>query len=143
MVYTATTRQVYEDEALTIYLDPPLSLLRLVWKQQPSSTEYRLGYRQAIMLALEHKPQYWLTDSRQVMYLHQADQHWMYSKMRPLLKGGKLRRMAIVLQPETLIMTDQGPIHDKTTTAFRGKKLFNLDFFLDVDSAMDWLQEQE
>ncbi len=145
MMHLSTTHhQVYEDEALTIYLDLNLSLLRLVWKQQPSSTQYRDGYRQAIMLALEHKTSYWLTDSRQVMYLHQADQHWMYSKMRPLLKGGKLLRMAIVLQPETLIMTDQKPLRDNPVASFpahKVKKLFHLDFFLDVESALIWLQQ--
>ncbi|RDC58855.1 hypothetical protein [Adhaeribacter pallidiroseus] len=108
-MYTSTTRRLYENEVLTIYLELDLSLLRLDWKQQPSSPEYRMGYHQAILLALEYRTLYWLTDSRQVLYLHQADQHWMYAKMRPLLKGGKLQRMAIVLQPETLIMTDQKP----------------------------------
>jgi len=143
MVYTSTTRQVYEDEVITIYLDLSLSLLRLVWKQQPSSMQYRQGYRRAIVLALEHKTRYWLTDSRRILYLYQADQHWMYAKMRPLLKGGKLQRMTIVLQPETLIMTDQGPIHDRSTASFRGKKLFYLDFFLDVESALSWLQSPD
>ncbi|RDC58807.1 hypothetical protein [Adhaeribacter pallidiroseus] len=143
MVYTATTRQVYEDEALIIYVDLPLSLLRLVWQQQPTSTQYRQGYRQGIMLALEHKTRFWLTDSRQVLYLHQADQHWMYAKMRPLLKGGKLQRMAIVLQPETLIMTDQQPLREKGINPFQEKRLFPLEFFLDVGSAFVWLQEEK
>ncbi|RDC58773.1 hypothetical protein [Adhaeribacter pallidiroseus] len=140
-MYTSTTRRLYENEVLTIYLELDLSLLRLDWKQQPSSPEYRMGYHQAILLALEYRTLYWLTDSRQVLYLHQADQHWMYAKMRPLLKGGKLQRMAIVLQPETLIMTDQKPLHDNTGNPFPSKKLFHLDFFLDVDSALAWLQE--
>lgn len=143
MLETSTLRSLYEDEVLHLGLNPALSLLQLTWKQHPASETYRRGYHQAILLALEHKAKYWLTDARQLPYLHQADQHWMYAKMRPLLKAGKLRRMALVLQPEALIMADQKPLLETTELPFQAKKLFSLDFFLDVDSALSWLQEED
>jgi hypothetical protein len=75
-----------------------------------------------------------------------ADQHWMYAKMRPLLKGGKLHKMAIVMQPETLMMTDRNPIienhsPDIQRPAMPRKKLISLEFFLDLDSAQSWVLE--
>ncbi|QMU26974.1 hypothetical protein [Adhaeribacter radiodurans] len=141
MTDTSTTLLVFEDEGLKININPDISLLRLTWLQHPTSEVYRQGYRQAILIALEHKAKLWLTDSRKVQYLYMADQHWMYAKMRPLLKGGKLRKFAIVLQPETLMMTDRQPIMDDPTQLIKPKQLFNLEFFLDMESACSWLQE--
>jgi hypothetical protein len=101
MVLTPTQRIVFEDEVLQIEINTALSLLQLTWKIHPTSEQYRRGYRQAIYLALEYRIRLWLTDSRQVSYLHLADQHWMYAKMRPWLNGGKLLKFAIVIQAET------------------------------------------
>lgn len=146
MIYTSTTQFVFEDEILQIEINSSLFLLKLTWRQQPTSEHYRRGYRQAILLALDHKIKYWITDSRLLYYLHMADQHWMYAKMRPLLKGGKLHKMAIVMQPETLMMTDRNPITENSTSedfkpASPRKKLFSLEFFLDPDSAQSWVLE--
>ena len=145
MIFSSTMIQVFEDEVHKICIEQDLSLLRLTWKQHPTSEQYRKGYRQAILIALGHQVKYWLTDSRLVPYIHMSDQHWMYSKMRPLLRGGKLHKFAIVLQPETLMMTDRKPILDYIDPAQangKTKKLFNIDIFLDIDSARSWLFDQ-
>ena len=144
MIHTSTIPRVIEDELFHIDINTSLSLLKLTWQQQPTSEQYRRGYRQAIMLALDHKIKHWITDSRLVSYLYMADQHWMYAKMRPFLKGGKLYKMAIVMQPETLMMTDRHPITENLTTengkaVMPLKKLFSLEFFLDLDSAHAWV----
>ena len=146
MIYTSTTHRVFEDEMLQIEVNSSLSLLKLTWQQQPTSEHYRRGYRRAILLAIDHKIKHWITDSRLLSYLHMADQHWMYAKMRPFLKGGKLYKMAIVMQPETLMMTDRNPITENLTTvntkpATPPLKLFSLEFFLDLDSAQSWVLE--
>ncbi len=146
MIYTSTTHRVFEDEILQVDVNISSSLLKLTWRQQPTSEHYRRGYRQAILLAIDHKIKHWITDSRLLSYLHMADQHWMYAKMRPLLKGGKLHKMAIVMQPETLMMTDRNPITenpdaDNYKPATPRKKLFSLEFFLDLDSAQAWVLE--
>jgi len=140
---TTTISQVHEDEFHRIFIEHDFSLLRLTWKQHPDSEQYRNGYRRAIQAGIENKVQYWLTDSRKISYLHMADQHWMYSKMRPLLKGGKLKRMAIVLQPETLMMTDRYPLLNNPGKSPYTDKLFNLEFFLDMESAHSWLLKGE
>ncbi|PSR54666.1 hypothetical protein AHMF7605_14685 [Adhaeribacter arboris] len=139
MTDTSTTLLVFEDEKLKIGVNTETSLLRLTWLQHPTSETYRQGYRQAIMIALEYKTKFWLTDSRKVQYLYMADQYWMYAKMRPLLKGGKLLKFAIVLQPETLMMTDRQPILDNSGEIAKPNLGFNLEFFLDLDSASSWL----
>lgn len=142
MIYSSTATEVFEDEVARIAIEADLSLLRLTWKVHPNSDQYRSGYRKAIFLALEFKLKYWLTDSRQVLYLHMADQHWMYAKMRPLLKGNKLAKLAIVLQPETLMMTDSKPMYETSTEPrSNAKKLYNMELFLDLDSAKSWLFE--
>ncbi len=146
MIYTSTTNRVFENEILQIEVNNSLSLLKLTWRQQPTSEHYRSGYRQAILLAIDHKIKHWITDSRLLSYLHMADQHWMYAKMRPLLKGGKLHKMAIVMQPETLMMTDQNPIKDNQApenylAAMPRENLFSLEFFLDLDSAQSFVLE--
>ncbi|QNF32252.1 hypothetical protein HUW51_05715 [Adhaeribacter swui] len=139
MIYTSKLHLLFEDTIFKIELDAIGPILRLTWQQHPSSEDYRRGYRQAILLALEHKAKYWLTDSRMLPYLHMTDQHWMYTKMRPLLKGGKLQKMAIVMQPETLMMTDINPIMDQASPNQKREKLINMEFFLDLESAKLWL----
>lgn len=141
MIYSSTIIQVFEDEVLKICIEQDISLLRLTWQQHPASDDYRRGYRQAIVLALEYKTKYWLTDLRLVPYLYMADQHWMYAKMLPLLKGGKLLKFAIVMQPETLLMTDSKPIYDHAEPKQEAKKRYNMDIFLDLGSAQSWLFE--
>jgi hypothetical protein len=139
MVLTPTQRIVFEDEVLQIEINVSLSLLQLTWQQQPTSEQYRRGYRQAIYLALEYKTRLWLTDSRKVAYLHWADQHWMYAKMRPWLKGGKLLKFAIVIQAETWLMTDLKPVYNYLEPTAEPRKEFNLEFFLDLEAAQSWL----
>ena len=141
MIETSTQHLIFKDEVLTIVIDSTKSLLQLTWLQHPDSEQYRKGYRLAILIAFAHKVKYWLTDSRQVPYVLLADQYWMYTKMRPLLKGGKLHKVAIVLQPETLMMTDQKPTLENPERMAKSEKLFNLDFFLDIASALLWFQE--
>ncbi len=143
MIDTSTLIQIFEDEVLKIIVEPNKSLLRLTWMQHPTSEEYRYGYRQAILIALEYKIKFWLTDSRKVQYLYMADQYWMYAKMRPLLKGGKLLKFALVLQPETLMMTDRQPIMENSEQIAKPTKLFNLEFFLDLNSALAYLLEND
>ncbi|QMU26863.1 hypothetical protein [Adhaeribacter radiodurans] len=130
---------VFEDETHIIQIEKEHSLLCLTWKQHPDSTLYRAGYRHAIQAALAYKVQFWLTDSRKVPYLIMADQRWMYSKMRPLLKGGKIKKMALVLQPESLMMTDKYPYLDQLDKNTKTNHSLHFDFFLDLDSAYAWL----
>jgi hypothetical protein len=139
MVYTPTQRIVFKDEVLKIEINTALPLLQLTWQQHPTSEQYRRGYRQAMYLALEYRIKWWLTDARQVTYLPLADQHWMYAKMRPWLKGGKLLKFAIVIQAETWLMTDLKPVYNYLESTAEPRKEFNLEFFLDLEAARFWL----
>lgn len=139
MVYTFNLMKVFEDELIKIGIESSLSLLHMTWHQHPTSEQYRQRYRQAILLALKFKAKYWLTDSRQVPFIYMADQHWMYAKMRPLLKGGKLLKFAIVLQPDTLLMTDTETIRGYSDQSQNREKRFELEFFLDKETAQYWL----
>lgn len=141
MVYTSTLQIVYEDEALRIGIQPTFHLLQLTWQRHPTSEEYRHGYEQAMQTALDNKIMYWLTDSRKVAYLHMADQHWMYARMLPLLKSGQLLKFAVVLQPETFLMTDRKPVQHYLEEHAESGNALNLDFFLDLEAAQCWLQE--
>jgi hypothetical protein len=142
MMYPVSLKVVYTDEWLKIEVEPSLSLLQLTWLQHPTGEQYRRGYRQAIGIALENKTKYWLTDSRKVAYLHLADQHWMYAKMRPFLTGGQLRKFAIVMHAETWMMTDLKPVFNHSEPDAEPEKWFNLSFFLDRDAALVWLSEE-
>ena len=139
MVYTATLRTVFEDEVYHIGLDDALSLLQLTWQQHPTSEQYRRGYRHAIGFLVAYKIRLWLTDSRKVPYLLLADQHWMYVKMRPFLRGGKIRKFAIVLQAGAWLMTDLKPVYQLLQPKAEPNREFNLEFFLDLETARYWL----
>ena len=142
MIKTSTLRQIYEDEVLRISVDLGHSILHLHWLQHPSSEQFRQSYRNAILVALEYKTTYWLSDFRPGLYVCMADQHWVFGKMRPLLKGGKIRKLAIVLQPETLMMIDQQALMEKDDSRQQRKKELNIDFFFDIESAHSWFEEE-
>jgi hypothetical protein len=138
MKFIPVINQIFKDEVLQIGIEENVALLRLTWLQQPDSANYRRGYQQAIHLAQENNAKFWLTDSRQILYLPLADQHWMYAQMCPLLEAGTLSKFAIVMQPETFMTTDKAPISDKLSN---NKKLYNIDLFLELPSARAWLLE--
>ncbi|KAA5538964.1 hypothetical protein [Adhaeribacter rhizoryzae] len=139
MINTASIKPVFADEVLQISIDATLSLLRLTWQQHPNSTDYRRGYQQAIQLALDSNTKYWLTDSRQVLYLPISDQHWMYTQMFPLLERSQLLKFAIVMHPETFMTTDKAPMTNNVAQPLSLKKPLNMDLFLDHPSALAWL----
>src|SRR3712207_46527 len=103
MVYDLNLKEIAANEYVQIKLDPQFSYLHLCWKQHPASEQFRNGYRLGVYLAIKYKIRYWLADAQNVTYLAGFDQSWLSTKMRPLLKSGKLVKYAIIMKPDCFL----------------------------------------
>jgi hypothetical protein len=139
MLYHLNPQTIFKDELLHIQLDAQSSFLYAVWLHHPSSPEFRQRFKMLAALVLEHQCQYWLSDSRAILFLDYGDQNWLLGEMQGL-SSSSLLRFARLMTYESLSMLDTQRILDRLEA---DSYLAQVQFFLDKESALDWLFQEK
>jgi hypothetical protein len=126
---------LFKNEVVHIQLYAQASLLFAQWLRHPSSPEFRQHFRKIADLILEHNCRYWLSDSRAIHFLDYGDQNWFLREMQRL-SSSSLLKIARLMTYESLTMLDTQRIIDRLEA---DSYPVQVKFFLDKESALDWL----
>jgi hypothetical protein len=127
-----------DDEHALVEVDPGGSIFRSNWRTQPNSGTLRRILIQAHMQVVQHGVRFWLSDSRALNVLREADEHWIRTIWTPRIFEAGLERMAIVPSNVDRYRVPLTRIVDGA----RAASPFPVQFFERPEEGEQWLLDQ-
>lgn len=131
---------VYNDEYISIAIDYSTLFLQSTWLVNPDTEQFMLGFQKVSDWVKKENIKYWLSDSRELLYLDKVSQNWMKRVMLPQSKESELLKYARVVSPETLNSFDTEDLFnymDNNPAEFRPMQI---GIFTSVYQALSWIE---
>lgn len=130
---------ILENKFVTIHFDAGLSMLRLEWLDYYTADEYKEVLKIMIDTSKERDVKYWLTDSRRLEFLLLSNVCSALEVMGAELRETNVRKIARIRSKDIL---NENQIAEKVKAEkLAGTLPFDVGFFDDETSAMNWLNE--
>lgn len=126
----------FESAYGTIYYNARTNTAGMVWKQQPTTEEYRTLFKKCYEIVRLYKTPYWLSDLRKQGTIPVTDQKWMAENILVDAIQNGLKRIAGIYNPS------QHNEDYRVLIANQGKKLgVQIDFFTSRKDAENWIED--
>jgi hypothetical protein len=142
MMLNKNLTPVYTDEYITIAIDYSTSFLQSSWLVHPDAEQFMIGFQRVADWVKEKSIKYWLSDSRQMLYLDKASQNWMKKVMLPQSLESELVKYARVVSPETLNSFDTEDIFNHMDNHPENFRPIQIGIFTSVYQALSWIETE-
>ncbi|GEO06645.1 hypothetical protein AAE02nite_43090 [Adhaeribacter aerolatus] len=132
---------IHETAFVKIEANPELRYVQITWLQQPSSTLFQKETRNLVQYALTNNFNKSLFDVRKRDFLDIADQNWLVRDIFPLFKG-RIIQLAYLVNSAGLEIMDTFRIHDCVINNPELKRSVQIEIFLDIEDALQWLLKE-
>jgi hypothetical protein len=140
MMLNKNLTPVYTDAYISIAVDFSTSFLQSTWLTHPDAQQFMAGFQRVADLVKQNKIKYWLSDSRQLLYLDKASQNWMKNIMLPQSKDSVLLKYARIVSPETLNSFDTEDIFNYMDNHPEFFRPIQIGVFTSVYQALSWIE---
>jgi signal transduction histidine kinase len=129
--------QIIESQPFAdVIYDARINAMGIIWKNRPSSSEYRSIYRQALTLLQEYGTQNWIVDPTHQGLVTPEDARWLADVIMPKAIALGLKRSASILpesnEPAVL------EYHQKNKIAMESYGV-HVEFFKDFETCKRWI----
>jgi hypothetical protein len=115
--------------------NPTFRAVSIDWQGWADSNELAELHEAALRALSEHHGSRWLSDSRNMKVIKQADQDWINQNFFPRAMAAGLRRVAIVIAKSALAMMNV----DQMAARVPDDNKLQIAYFGSVDEAGSWL----
>lgn len=127
---------LFDQDFLTIYVNPDQHLVKLKWKKFATSDQFREGLNVALDAVIEHNAKYWLANLKHMEAILPADEEWATNVWFPKIAVTSIQKMAIVTSLDYFNNTSVKKIISTAQPVIS----FETKYFVDVSDAKAWLE---
>lgn len=126
---------VYESDFSTVIYNARINCIRIIWKKQVTSEEYRKVFEKSVDIVKSYRTPFWISDFSHRGTITAEDQQWVVTKMMPDAVRHGLRKIASIYD-EQLHDTERFSHLEKIANSYGAE----VKFFNDRVQAEKWIE---
>ena len=137
--YEELSRNVIENNYVSISINLSESLLLLEWKRQITLQERISGFLQALSITHQHQIKYWLISDLNIFFISPEEKNWILTDWVEVASKSSILKLAVVCFENYDMLINGTDFTSQGQHQYQEKGIIEHHVFLDFTSARTWL----